>query len=165
MYGYKSLLRNYIDPIFGEYTFDQINPAVIEDCVVKAKQLKLRNKEASNKTINKALVLLKMMLRDAAIKVNWGANYNPFFGFKKLPEKTSTYVINPFSLEEQKLIIDSLPSHWKPYFRFAFCSGLRQGEQFALQASDVDWDKGQITISKAMNWGVSICFALQMATY
>jgi integrase len=91
-----------------------------------------------------------MMCRDAAIRFGWGANINPFFGFKKLPEKNSTYEINPFSLEEQKLIIDSLPSHWKPYFRFAFCSGVRQGEQFALKSTDVDWDKDQVTISKAM---------------
>ena len=150
VHGYKSLLDNYIIPFFGEYTFAQINPAVIEDFVVSAKQLKLRNKEASNKTINKTLIPFKMMCRDAAIQFGWGANYNPFFGFKKLPEKTSTYVINPFSLEEQKLIIESLPSHWKPYFRFAFCSGLRQGEQFALRASNIDWAKGQVTVSKAM---------------
>jgi integrase len=90
------------------------------------------------------------MCRDAAIRFGWGANYNPFFGFKKLPEKTGTYEINPFSMEEQKLIIDCLPAHWKPYFRFAFCSGLRQGEQFALKSTNIDWDKDQITISKAM---------------
>jgi integrase len=34
-----------------------------------------------------------------------------------------------------------LPDHWKRYFRFAFCSGLRAGEQIALKSSDVDWDK------------------------
>lgn len=150
VHGYKSLLDNYIIPIFGDYTFAQINPAVIEDYVVRAKQLKLRNKEASNKTINKTLIPFKMMCRDAAIKFGWGANYNPFFGFKKLPEKSSTYVINPFSLDEQKMIIDNLPPHWRPYFRFAFCSGLRQGEQFALRASGVNWDKGHVTISTAM---------------
>jgi len=43
-----------------------------------------------------------------------------------------------------------LPDHWKPYFRFAFCSGLRQGEQIALKPGDIDWSKGLLHVRRAM---------------
>ncbi|WP_353740702.1 site-specific integrase [Desulfopila inferna] len=48
----------------------------------------------------------------------------------------------------------ALPRHWKPYFQFAFCSGLRQGEQFALKPGDIDPSKGCLTISRAMTLGL-----------
>lgn len=91
-----------------------------------------------------------MICKQVAIKFNWTANYNPFFGFKKLPEKTGEYKIEPFSLYEQEKIIRCLPLHWKPYFQFAFCSGIRQGEQFAMTVSDIDWYQGTVSITKAM---------------
>jgi integrase len=47
-------------------------------------------------------------------------------------------------------LIDHLPEHWKPYFRFAFCSGLRAGEQIALKPGDIDWEKGILHVRKAM---------------
>jgi len=42
-----------------------------------------------------------------------------------------------------------LTDHWKPYFLFAFSSGLRQGEQIALRPTDIDWTKRTIKISRA----------------
>jgi integrase len=40
--------------------------------------------------------------------------------------------------------------HWKPYFQFAFFSGLRQGEQIALKRKDIDWDSNVIHIRRAV---------------
>lgn len=148
--GYKSQLRLYIVPFFGELNFAQINPATLDEFTIWAKQQKFRKKTVSNKTINKSLVPFKMICKSAAVKYNWGAGYNPFFGYKKLPEQSSTHKIEPFSIEEQKGIIEALPHHWKPYFQFAFCSGVRQGEQFALKAEDIDWQQSLVKIHKAV---------------
>jgi len=79
-----------------------------------------------------------------------GSSYNPFFGFKKLPEGDPLEKILPFSVEEQSRLINKLPDHWKPYVRFAFCSGLRQGEQIALKPGDIDWSKGLLHVRRAM---------------
>ena len=83
--GYKSLLWHYIWPFFKDRTFAELNLAVLDDFAICSKKLKLREKEASKTTINKAFILLKMMCKDAAIRYQWGAAFNPFCGFKRLP--------------------------------------------------------------------------------
>ncbi len=81
----------------------------------------------------------------------WGSTYNPFFGFKRLSTESDAYEkIFPFSLEEQSRLVACLPSHWQPYFLFAFRSGLRQDEQIGLKPGDIDWDKKLIHVRRAI---------------
>lgn len=148
--GYRGYLKNYIDPYFGKMTFSDINAMVLERYTVWCKQRCYRGKAVCNKTVNKTLVPFKIMCRDAAIEFGWGSFFNPFYGFRKLPENDSNYEILPFSKAEQNQLIEVLPDHWKPYFRFAFCSGLRPGEQIAIQPGDIDWEKKILHIRRAM---------------
>jgi len=148
--GYKSYLNLYLRPFFGESTFGNLNPTLFERFIAWAREQQFRGKPVENKTINKCLGLLKMICKSAAIEYEWGSTYNPYFGHKKLPENDSYEGIFPFSVDEQKKIIDQLPDHWKPYFRFAFSSGLRAGEQVALKPGDIDWGKGVLHVRRAM---------------
>jgi integrase len=148
--GYKRQLELYIDPFFGDMFFSDLNPSVFLEFVVWAKEQQYRGKPVSNKTINKCLAPLRLATEEATIRYNWGATFNPFFGYKRLPEKDGDYKIEPFSLKEQEQIINSLPHHWKPYFQFSFCSGLRQGEQFALNEKDIGCESGTISKTKAL---------------
>ncbi|MBU1417313.1 MAG: site-specific integrase [Proteobacteria bacterium] len=148
--GYKSHLTLYLVPFFGERSFDGINAGVLDEFVSWARRQRFKNKTISNKTINKCMVPLKMICKRASIRYNWGRMYDPFFAYTKLGEEDHTAQVNPFDIKEQKLIISVLPKHWKPYFQFAFCSGLRQGEQMALKLKDIDWSKNTIQISRAM---------------
>jgi len=147
---YKTHIRSYLEPYFGEMKFGDLNAMVLEDYVSWSKQRQYRKKSICNKTVNKTLVPMKMMCRDAAIEFGWGSSYNPFFGFKKLREDDSTYEIIPFSKAEQEQLINELADHWKPYFRFAFCAGLRPGEQIAIKPEDIDWGKRLLHIRRAM---------------
>jgi len=146
---YKSLLDLYILPYFGDLTFAALNSSKFDTFTVWARKQQYREKTVGNKSINKCLVPLKMICKQAAITYDWGISYNPFFGYKKLPERDTSYEINPFSLEEQRLVIDALSDHWKPYFQFAFCAGLRSGEQVSLRLSDLDLKKKQLSIQRA----------------
>jgi len=146
---YRSLLDLYILPYFGELTFAALNSSKFDTFTVWAKKQQYREKVIGNKSINKCLVPLKSICKQAAITYDWGISYNPFFGYKKLPERDTTYEINPFSLEEQRLLIAALSDHWKPYFQFAFCAGLRSGEQVSLRVSDLDLKKKQLSIQRA----------------
>jgi len=148
--GYMSYMNLYIKPFFGYMSFSQLNPAILEEYSIWVKQQELRGKPASNTTVNKSLIPLKMICKQAAIKFGWGASYNPFFGYKKLPERCETKKIHPFTIAEQSLIIDMLPDHWKPFVRLAFCSGLRQGEQLALKVTDVDHNFNTLNIERAL---------------
>jgi integrase len=150
LHGYRSHLTVYIKPFFGKLYFSSVSSPILDDFAIWAKQLELRGKPISNKTINKCLIPFKMICRQAAIKYRWGVDFNPFFGYSNLPENASNYQIRPFSLDEQQNILQELPEHWKPYFRVAFGLGLRQGEQLALKSSDIDFSKGLLTICKAM---------------
>lgn len=136
--GYKSYLDGYLVPFFGDMTFGQLNATVFEKFISWARRRKLtKRKSPCNKTINKFFIPLKMICKHAAIEHGWAGMFDPFFGFEKLPESDPS--IFPFPLKEQKQLRETLPEHWKPYFDFAFCSGLRPGEQIALKADDIDW--------------------------
>lgn len=148
--GYKSNLNLYLIPFFGEIPFAALNKSSFDKFISWSKTRKYRGNKIINKTANKIFIPLKMICANAAIEYGWGNTYNPFFGFKKLPEDDPYEKINPFSLDEQKRLISHLPDHWKPYFTFAFCSGLRQGEQIGLKPGDINWDEKTLRISRAI---------------
>jgi len=149
LHGYKSYITNYLEPFFGEMMFADINKTTCDKFVAWAKNRKYRNKSICNKTVNKTLVPMKMICTDAAIAYGWGAAYNPFFGFKKLPEDDAYEKISPFSIADQAILLQRVPDHWVPYFDSAFVIGLRQGEQIALKPKDINWAKNTLTIKRA----------------
>jgi len=148
--GYKSYLEHYLIPFFGKLAFADLYKTSFDKFISWAKKQKLRKKPISNETVNKIFVPLKMICRDAAIEHAWDNTYNPFFGFKKLPEDDPYEKISPFSPGEQDNLIAQLPDHWKPYFQFAFCSGLRQGEQVGLKPEDMDWSTKLLRVRRAI---------------
>ncbi len=103
--GYKSYLKNYLEPYFGEIPFSNFNKTKFDKFISWAKKQNYRKKTISNKTVNKIFVPMKMVCKDAAIEYGWGASYNPFFGFKRLPEDDPYEKLFPFSLNEQKKTI------------------------------------------------------------
>ncbi|MBT4551391.1 DUF3596 domain-containing protein [bacterium] len=150
LHGYKSYITNYLEPFFGEMMFSVINKSTCDKFVAWAKNRKYRNKSICNKTVNKTLVPMKMICDDAAIEYDWGAAFNPFFGFKKLPEDDTYEKLSPFSITDQAIMFQIFPDHWEPYFETAFVIGLRQGEQIALKPKDINWSKGILTVSRAV---------------
>jgi integrase len=150
LFDHKTYVFRYLIPFFGEKSFADLNPSILENFVSWAKQRKYMDKEIKNESVNKILVPLRMACRTAAIEYGWGSNFNPFFGFKKLPEGDPYEKIFPFSIEEQRNLIEKISDHWKPYFRLAFCTGLRQGEQIGLKPGDIDWESRLLHIRRAM---------------
>ena len=150
LWGYKGQINGYLIPYFGKMTFADLNKSTFDKFISWAKKQKFRKRTISNKTVNKIFVPLKMICRDASIEYGWGSTYNPFFGFKRLPEDDPYEKLFPFTLDEQNKIIQNLPDHWKPYFDTAFKIGLRQGEQLAIRPADIDWTKGLLRIRRAI---------------
>ena len=150
LWGYKGQITQYLDPYFGKMPFANLNKSSFDKFVSWAKKQKYRKKAISNNTVNKVFVPLKMICKDAAIEYGWGSTYNPFYGFKRLPENDPYENLYPFSLDEQHRIIKNLPDHWIPYFDTAFKIGLRQGEQMALRSSDIDWTNNLLHIKRAI---------------
>jgi integrase len=150
--GYKSFINLYLLPFFGDQTFADLNANTFNKFIAWSRIQKYRNHELSNETINKCLFLQKTICKVAALEFGWGNSYDPFFGFKKLPEGDAYEQIVPFNLEEQQKLIAALREHWKPYFQFALCSGLRQGEQIGIKPEDIDWENRVLNIQRAITY-------------
>jgi integrase len=150
LWEYKRYLKHYLVPFFGKKTFGEINAHSLEEFVSWSRKKKLNLHSVCNNSINKYLIPLKMICKQAAIKFRCGGNFDPFFGFKRLPEENLIDKIVPFSFEEQMSLRKELPDHWKPYFDFAFRSGLRPGEQIGMKPDDIDWEKALLHIRRAI---------------
>jgi len=139
-------------PFFGEMKFSDMNSVIFDKFYCWARQRKYRGFEISNASLNKCMFVLKMVCKSAATEYRWGNGFNPFQDYKKLPELDPYEKIHPFTIEEQQELIAFLPDHWKPYFKFAFCSGLRPGEQIGLKLGDIDWENKVLHIRRAMTF-------------
>lgn len=149
LYGYRSYIHLYLMPFFGKMTFGDINLSSFETFIIWAKKKHYTKRPLSNETVNKVFVPLKTICKSARSEFGW-MGFDPFLGFKKLPEGDAYEKIRPFSIEEQRLLIEVLPDHWKPYFMFAFYSGLRQGEQIGLKIDDIDWGNNIVHVRRGI---------------
>jgi integrase len=87
-------------------------------------------------------------MRVSVLSFPSAARVIPFPGLNKCADKN--YRKHGLNRNKESRQINKLPDHWKPYFRFAFSSGLRQGEQIALKPRDIDWSKGFLHVRRAM---------------
>ncbi|MDM7987352.1 MAG: DUF3596 domain-containing protein [Smithella sp.] len=149
LYGYKTYIDSYLNPFFEKKSFGDLNLAVFDEFIGWARNQHFKGKSISHETVNKIFVPLKMICKSATNEFMW-FSYNPFFGFKKLQEGDAYERIIPFTIDEQKILIKKMADHWKPYFQFAFCSGLRQGEQIGLKPDDIDWEKKILHVRRAI---------------
>ena len=150
LWGYKSYIKNYLEPYFKDIPFANLNKSTFDRFISWARKRTYRKKTISNNTVNKIFVPLKMICKDASIEFGWGNAYNPFYGFRRLPQQDPYEKLFPFSLDEQVKIIQNLPLHWKPYFDAAFKIGLRQGEQTAITPHDIDWSNNLLHVRHAI---------------
>lgn len=153
LFGYKDMIRAYLSPFFGKHSFADLNIILLDHFYSWARQQKYRGKTISNASLNKCVTILKIITKSAAIKSGWGSEFKPFQGYKKLSVDDPYRKVFPFSVEEQARLNEAFPDHWKPYFKFAFSSGLRQGEQIAIKPEDIDWDKRILHIQRALTLG------------
>ncbi|MGL2874211.1 site-specific integrase [Helicobacter pylori] len=78
-------------------------------------------------------------------------NKTPYFKIT-LKNALTAKAIDPFNLEEIKMLIENAPSlRLKAFLTTAFFTGLRTGEQLALLWSDIDFENKKINIDKSLN--------------
>lgn len=71
---------------------------------------------------------------------------------KLVTRRKSNYKVDPYSLEEIETILKVASEQrpeWRPYWQFAFSSGLRTSEQYASKWIKVDWRDQSLLVDEA----------------
>lgn len=141
---YESSYKNHIQKYMGHLKLDKIKPANL-----KKWQSDLLEK-IQPRTIRNARAVLSGILKDAFI--NELINKNPFDSVPTVAIEKSD--INPFSIDEIKLILENSTGQNRNFFALAFMTGMRSGEMIALQWKNVDFDKFEIFINRTKKMGL-----------
>jgi Site-specific recombinase XerD len=105
--------------------------------------------------INKPKVIkLKLSILSSlwewAKKMGLIATENPFKGIKIT---ASPPIIDPFSREEIRKILEASPLIWKNFIKFLLLTGCRIGEAFGLQWNDLSVNCQSVTVSRQFTGG------------
>jgi integrase len=157
----KTLIRNHLEPFFGEMPLEGIGPADIEAFKAlmrrKVSRANLINPKASKyavskrygaprtvstKTVNNALTVLSKMLSvaeeqgviDQARRVRRFKVEKPPFDF--------------LTFDEAERLVAAAEPEWRAAILLGTKAGLRLGEIRALQWSDVDFIRGRVVVRR-----------------
>lgn len=145
--GYKGYLNNHLLPFFGEMRISDITPNALQ------KYINLKSKDYAAKTINEHLLLLRPIL-DAAVEDEL-IRFNPCNSHRiklvgQKSKKVTAYTEEEFKQLEDQL--SNLTGVSKLFLALSLYTGMRQGEMFALQWTDIDLEHSCIHIDKAVEW-------------
>ena len=145
--GYHGYLNNHLLPFFGEMKITEITPNQIQ------KYINLKAKTLTAKTIHEHLLLLRPIL-DAAVEDEI-IRFNPCNSrrIKMVGQKSKK--VTAYTEEEFKALEDQLSNvtgESKLLLALSLYTGMRQGELFALQWTDIDLEHSCIHIDKAVEW-------------
>ncbi|MDD5759514.1 MAG: site-specific integrase [Desulfobulbaceae bacterium] len=142
----QGILDQYLLPAFGQLDMSQISKAEIIAFRAKLGGLKGRQKKALSSSRNNHIMNpLRMILNEAANRYNFSS---PYHGIKSLKIPRSD--VEPFSLEDVKLILGTVRKDFSPYYTVRFFTGMRSSEINGLHWKFVDFERRQILVRQAL---------------
>lgn len=139
--SYDQIINTSINPIIGETLIKDLKP----DHIQKLISILTNEKKLSPSTIKRIYSILNSALKQAVI--NELIYKNPA-EFVSLP-KQNPKLVEAFTLEEQSIFLEvAKESRLYPAFVINIDTGLRRGELLALTWDDIDFNVGEITISR-----------------
>ncbi|MGM7448922.1 UNVERIFIED_ORG: integrase [Idiomarina abyssalis] len=138
----RNTLDKYLVPAFGEREVGRITKAeVLEFRASLAKVTTRSKKPLSPSRINHIMTPLRMILNEAANRCNFSS---PYQGIKSL--KVARTDVEPFSIDEVRLIIEKVRPDFRDYYTVRFFTGMRTAEIDGLQWDAVDFERRQIMV-------------------
>lgn len=139
-------LERYLKPEFGKKEVGHITKAEILSFRASLAKVTARNgKQLSPSRINHIMTPLRMILNEAANRFNFSS---PYQGIKSL--KVPRTDVEPFTLEEVRLILDNVRGDFKNYYTVRFFTGMRTAEIDGLQWDAVDFQQRQVLVRSTL---------------
>ncbi|RUO48969.1 Arm DNA-binding domain-containing protein [Pseudidiomarina donghaiensis] len=142
----RNTIDKYLIPNFGEKEVGHITKAEILSFRASLAKVTARNgKQLSPSRINHIMTPLRMILNEAANRFNFSS---PYQGIKSL--KVPRTDVEPFTLEEVRLILDNVRVDFKNYYTVRFFTGMRTAEIDGLQWDAVDFQQRQVLVRSTL---------------
>lgn len=144
--------NKHLKPVFGDKEVSHITKADILNFRSSLATVPGRTNGCLSATrINHILTPLRMILNEAADRYDF---VTPYRGIKSLKVPKSD--VQPFTLEEVRLILDTVRKDYRSYFTTRFLTGLRTSEIHGLKWKYVDFDRNQILVREAWVRGKTV---------
>ncbi len=137
-------LKKYIYPEFSKEVGHITKADILNFRSKLAKVTKQNGDHLSATRINHIITPLRMILNEAANRFEFTS---PYHGIKSL--KVKKVDVEPFTIDEVKLILKEVRPDYKNYLTLRFFAGLRSSEVNGLQWKYVDFERRQILIRHA----------------
>ncbi|GBD17684.1 Transposase from transposon Tn916 [bacterium HR27] len=139
---YETVIRSRIVPVLGSLTLDKVTPAALQ-----AAYSQLLARGLAPRSVVHAHRLLHRAFEDA---VKWGLlGRNPCDLVD--PPHAPRPTIQPFSLEEVRVLLAACADDpIGPLVTVAVLTGMRLGELLGLQWGDIDWERGELSVARAI---------------
>ncbi|MBP9742344.1 MAG: tyrosine-type recombinase/integrase [Burkholderiales bacterium] len=145
--SYKGVFKQHLIPYFENMVLENITSQIIEEFIA--------SRQLSKKRLIVILTPLREILRRA--RKNSLISFNPFDELDKneirLHGQQTDYEVDPFNTTEKEAILKHATGQIKNFIQFAFWTGMRVGEIFALTWEDVDFENEIVHVNKAKSLG------------
>lgn len=149
--GYKSIecyktALNHLD-VFNNYTIEDITPAMVQNLLDKMAKVQ----GYSFSSVSKVKVTFGLVLDYAIVHEN--LTLNNFTRSIKIPKGTKKGKVSaPPDFVTNLIIENAEKTEFGMWAMIFLCTGLRRGEQAALQRKDIDFDRNEISVLKSVEF-------------
>lgn len=148
--GIDAVIKRHLNPTFGSKRLTEITKADILKFRSSLGELKRSGGKTglSAERINHIMTPLRMILREGADRYGFATPYRSI-----KPLKVQKTDIDPFTLDEVKLILKTVRPDFRNYYTVRFFTGMRTGEIDGLKWKYVDFPRRQIIVQETLNNG------------
>ena len=129
---------------------EEARQSLLATVVLEAKEKGDTNTYMTPQRVNRYIAWLRHLLNVVVREGKLANNPVPKLTMYKEPKGKTRFL----SMEDEKRLLEKLGPVHGPWARLAILTGLRQSEQFRLQWTDVDWERGILTLPTTKAGGV-----------
>ena len=167
LYRYRSTQRLWVAPHIGDMPVDQVTRKMVGTLIAKVKEAG-RSNAVSDGVRHPIRATYERLLADEVLPAgfpNPGSELSEWIGKKR--QKKQKRDVDWFAPEVGIPLLRRCEDDYPRRYGFlatAMLAGLRWGESVALQADDIEWDRGTIYVKRTWSEKAKVVNALRTAT-